>query len=250
VQKDGFRIGLAQSAADLWAAQRLRYEVFVAELGGHGAGVDHAQRLERDHYDAFADHLLVWDLSTDCVVGAYRLLRTEQAARGPGFYTDTEFDLAPLMASGRSLLELGRSCVHPAYRGGAAAFHLWAGLADYVAEHGCDLLFGTASLPGTDVQRNAQMLSLLHHKHRAHPKHAPRSRRYLAMGLVPEARLDRRRAMIEMPPLVKAYLRLGGQVGDGAYIDHDFNCIDVCMLMDTKTFNAKHARLYRQGSRR
>jgi L-ornithine Nalpha-acyltransferase len=46
-----YALRLAATAEDLTAAQRLRYEVFVAELGGDGPLVDHAARLERDAFD-------------------------------------------------------------------------------------------------------------------------------------------------------------------------------------------------------
>ena len=163
-----FTVRLASDEADLRAAQRLRYEVFVAELGGGGAMVDHDARLERDRFDPFFDHLILTDARRDdAVVGVYRLLRDDQAEAAGQFYSEDEYDLAPLRASGRRLLELGRSCLHPDYRGGTAMMHLWNALADYVRAHGIEILFGTASFHGTDVAALAQPLSLLHHRHLA-----------------------------------------------------------------------------------
>ncbi|MFP4327030.1 MAG: GNAT family N-acetyltransferase [Paracoccaceae bacterium] len=244
-----FRVALARSERDLLGAQRLRYEVFVAELGGGGSMVDHAARLERDRFDPFFDHLVLIDearnaAGLDHVVGVYRLLREEQAAAAGQFYSEDEYDLAPLRASGRRLLELGRSCVHPDYRGGRALYELWKGLADYVRAHDIELMFGVASFHGTDVAALAQPLSLLHHRHLAPPELRVRSRDFQRMDLVPEDRLDRRAAMVEVPALIKAYLRLGGFVGEGAFVDHDFNTTDVCLVMDSARMNPRQTGLY------
>src|SRR5690606_26752811 len=134
---------------------------------------------------------------------------------------DGEYDLAPLRASGRRLLELGRSCVHRDYRGGSGMFLLWNGLADYVLERGIDVMFGVASFHGTDVGPLALPLSWLHHHHLAPPdlRVSARADSYQRMDLLPVSELDRRAAMVAMPALIKAYLRLGGFVGEGAYVD-------------------------------
>lgn len=243
----GFSVALARSEAEIQEAQRLRYHVFVQELGGDGPLVDHDLRLERDRFDPFFDHLLVRDCASGAVVGVYRLLREDQARAAGQFYSEDEYDLAPLRASGRRLMELGRSCLHPEYRGGQALFHLWQGLADYVLDHGIEVMFGTASFHGTDVQALAQPLSLLHHRHLAPEDLRVRARAFQSMDLIPEDALDRRAAMLAVPPLIKAYLRLGGFVGEGAFVDHAFNTTDVCLVMDTARMNARQGAMYTKG---
>ncbi len=241
-----FRVRLAQTAEDLAAAQRLRYDVFVAELGGGGALVDHDLRLEKDRFDPFYDHLLLEDGETGAVVGVYRLMRAEQAAAAGGFYSAGEYDLSVLENSGRRLLELGRSCLHPAYRGGVAMHHLWAGLAEYVARHKIEVLFGVASFHGTDTAALAQPLSLLHHRHLAPSDLRVRalSKSFKSMDLIDKAHLDRKAATMQMPSLIKAYLRLGGFIGEGAFVDHTFNTVDVCLTLDTARLSSRHARIY------
>ncbi|MEP4198029.1 MAG: GNAT family N-acyltransferase [Aliishimia sp.] len=243
-EKDGYQLSLAQNADDLRDAQRLRYDVFITELGGQGPGVDHAARIEQDAFDAVSDHLILRDNSTDEVIGVYRVLRSDQVCSDVGFYSNSEYDLGPLVASGRNLLELGRSCVHHAHRNGPAMFHLWTGLARYIQRHKCEILFGVASLQGTEISEHAAALSLLHHRHRAPDELCPRAKTYQPMGLIPEAQLDRRAAMVAIPPLIKAYLRLGGVVGDGAFVDTAFNCTDVCMIMDTAQINKRQTRRF------
>lgn len=240
----GFSVTIVQTADEIRAAQALRYDVFVRELGGGGAMVDHASGLEIDRFDPFADHMLVRDEATGTVVGVYRLLRSEQAALAGGFYSEGEYDLSALKTSGRRLLELGRSCLHKDYRGGMAMFHLWSALSGYVADHGVEILFGTASFHGTDVHALAQPLSLLHHSHLAPDDLRVRSTEFQTMDLIATAELDRRKAMVEVPALIKAYLRLGGFVGEGAYVDHDFNTTDVCLILDTARMNDRQRRIY------
>ena len=243
-----FRAHLARSDADLRAAQRLRYEVFVRELGGGGALVDHAHRLEKDRFDPYFDHLLLRDEARQGeVVGVYRLLPGSRASEAGGFYSEGEYDLDPLRRTGSNLLELGRSCLHRDYRGGTAMFHLWQALEKYVSKHRIELLFGVASFRGTDVAALAHPLSNLHHRHSAPEALRVRARAYQPMALLSQAEVDRRRAMIETPALIKAYLRLGGCVGDGAYVDHDFNTTDVCLVMDTARMSERHKSLYRRN---
>jgi len=244
LKKDGFSISLAQSDADVRAAQRLRYDVFVEELGAGGADVDHNARLEQDAFDAHSDHLLLRQDETGDVVGVYRVLRQDQADAAGGFYSESEFDVSPLKASGRTLLELGRSCLRGDVRGTSAMFHLWTGLSQYVSFYGAEVLFGVASFKGTNPATCAAPLTLLARQHLAPQDLRPRATPYQEMDLVDGNTLDRRAAMIALPPLIKAYLRLGGMVGAGAFIDHAFDCIDVCMVMDTEALNARYARHY------
>jgi L-ornithine Nalpha-acyltransferase len=246
-----FELRLARTGRDLLAAQRLRYKVFVTELGGDGPLVDHQAQLERDEFDAVFDHLILVDPQRDAdalddVVGVYRLLPGDRVSAAGRFYSESEYDLSALKSSGRRLLELGRSCVHVDYRGSAAMFHLWNGLADYVADHDIEVLFGVASFHGTDRVALAQPLAYLHHHHMAPEALRVRARpdHFQAMDVLPVENLDRTLAMARTPALIKAYLRLGGFVGEGAWIDHAFNTTDVCLVMDTDQMSAKHREFY------
>ncbi|SFB71714.1 GNAT family N-acetyltransferase [Tropicimonas isoalkanivorans] len=253
--EDSFlQIRLAETDQDRLAAQRLRYAVFVEELGGDGALVDHGERLERDRFDPYYDQLVLVDRRRDAaaldhVVGVYRLMPGDRAAAAGGFYCAGEYDLSPLIASNRRLLELGRSCIHPDYRGGNAMFLLWNGLGRYAVERDIEILFGVASFHGTDVQALAQPLSRLHHSHLAPPELRVRALtdHYVSMDILPEDVVDRPAAVRAIPALIKGYLRLGGYVGDGAFIDHAFNTTDVCLVMDTERLTAKQRALYTGG---
>lgn len=244
-------VRLAQDPRDLLAAQHLRYEVFVAELGADGPMIDHAARLERDAFDAHVDHLVLIDPRQDSdhlnhVVGAYRLLPSDRLDVAGRFYSEGEYDLAPLVRSGRKLVELGRSCVHPDYRRGTAMYRLWNALADYVLAREIEIMFGVASFHGTDVAALAQPLAYLHHHHLASSDMRVRAREphRQSMDLIPAGDLNTKAAMAAMPALIKAYLRLGGVVGDGAWIDSAFNTTDVCLVMDTARMSARHRDFY------
>lgn len=231
---------LAETAQDIRAAQRLRYEVFVEELGGDGPLVDHEARLEIDSYDSHCDHLLVEE--GERVIAVYRLLRSDQAEAAGGFYCESEYDLGALTRSGRRLLELGRSCLAADHRGGGAMHVMWRALGAYVEQHSCEILFGVASFHGLDLDKLAQPLSLLDRDHRAPDPLCPRSRDHQAMNLLPADQIDRKAAMVAMPALIKAYLRLGGKIGDGAYLDRAFNTTDVLLVLDTAHLTAGAAR--------
>ena len=128
---------------------------------------------------------------------------------------------------------------------------LWRGIAAYVFRHRIDLMFGCASLGGTDPDRVAPELTYLYHNHLAPPALRPRAlaARYVEMQRLPLERVDQRRALTSLPPLVKGYLRLGGFVGDGAVIDPQFNTIDVAVVVKTDLVTDKYYRHYERQLR-
>ncbi len=170
----------------------------------------------------------------------------EKAGR---FYSEDEYDLSAIKSSGRRLMELGRSCVHPDYRGSRAMYLLWNGLGAYVLEHEIEVMFGVASFHGTDISAIREPLACLHHFHLAPEEMRVRvlEPHFQTMDLLSADQIDRRAAARAMPTLIKAYLRLGGYVGEGAFIDHSFNTTDVFLLMDTQNISEKNRTLYTKG---
>lgn len=247
-----YRVKLAETDTERAGAERLRYRVFVEEMGAKARPEEHIQRRERDDFDPFFDHLILEDLSPvssdplDRVVGVYRLMRDDTARVGRGFYSAAEYDLRPICAGGRPSVELGRSCVAAEHRGGPALHLLWSGLADYVLTRKIEVLFGVASFPGVDPEPVAEALAWLHHNHLAPVDMRVRAlpAAFLSMDRMPADRIEPTRALRAIPPLIKAYLRLGGWVGEGAYIDRDFNTIDVCVVMDTSRMTQKYRSFY------
>jgi putative hemolysin len=242
-------VRLAESEAEIRAAQALRYRIFYDEMRAKPSAAMIREKRDFDSLDDTADHLLVIDTTkrsaTEAIVGTYRLIR-RGVLGDRGFYSAAEFDLSRLEAWPGEVLELGRSCVDPSHRSGRAINLLWRGIATYLKAYNTDLLFGCGSLPGTDPEALKLPLAYMHHHHLA-PRHIrPRAltERYVDMNMVDRDTLDRDRALAQIPPLIKGYLRLGGFVGDGAVVDHDFNCTDVCIVVQASLLTAKYARHY------
>ncbi len=248
-------VRIARTEDEIDAVQSLRYRIFYDEMGARPSAAVRLSRRDSDAFDAHADHLLVVDHAIgpgpEGIVGTYRLLQDGGAARAGGFYSAGEYDIAPLLAFPGRVLELGRSCVDVAYRGRAAMQLLWRGIAAYVFSHRIDLMFGCASLPGTDPDGMAAELTYLYLNHLAPPALRPRALpgRYVDMRRMDQALLDRRRALTMLPPLVKGYLRLGGFVGDGAVIDPQFNTTDIAVVVKTDLVTDKYYRHYERQLR-
>ncbi len=248
-------VRLAEGKGEIEAAQALRYRVFYQEMGAKPSPAMAARHADFDEFDGVCDHLLVIDPAKGRggagVVGTYRLMRRAVGERFGRFYTAGEFDIAKVLAGGGNVMELGRSCVDAAYRNRSTMNLLWAGIASYVRENNVDLMFGCASLPGTDPDQIAGHLSYLHHWHLAPDSIRPRAlpHLYVDMNRIPRERIDPRRGLAELPPLVKGYLRLGGFVGDGAVIDHQFNTTDVCVMVKTELVTDKYLKHYDRTAR-
>jgi putative hemolysin len=245
---DGIVLRIAQSADEVRAAQRLRYIVFYEEFGAKASPEVMAEKRDFDEYDQYADHLIIIDEARrpedGQIVGTYRLFRQENFPEGKEFYSSHEFDISPLLASGAKLLELGRSCVLPEYRTKHIMQRLWRGIADYLADHQIDLMFGCASLQGTSPEAAIGQLAYLQYFH-APPEHlCPTVLKDCTQGLTfpDKALINERRVFSSLPPLIKGYLRLGAYIGKGAYLDSDFNCIDVCIILPTHEVTSKYVK--------
>jgi L-ornithine Nalpha-acyltransferase len=247
-------VRLARDEHDLEAVQHLRWRVFFEEMGAQADPASAADRCDRDAYDALCDHLLVIDedrLETaesahDAVVGTYRLLREGVAKAHAGFYSAGEFDLNPMLGAregGREGLELGRSCVLPEYRTSGTISMLWRGIAEYISQNRIGLLFGCASFPGVDPDAFAPALSYLHHNHLAEAGQCPSvlPGKGVSMERLARGTYDERGAIFQLPPLIKGYLRVGAKFGDGAYIDHEFQTVDVCVVMPVERITDRYA---------
>jgi putative hemolysin len=225
-------VRIAETAEEVDAAQALRFRVFYEEMGAHPDAETLASARDRDAFDAVADHLLVIDHDLGegpaSVVGTYRLIRREAARAVGGFYSAAEYDIAPLVALPGPILELGRSCVGANHRTRGTLQLLWRGIAAYVFRHRIDVMFGCASLPGTDLDALAPVLTS----------------RYVRMDRLPPVGLDLRAVPNDLPPLIKGYLRLGGFVGDGAVLDPQFNTTDVCIVVKTELITDKYSKHY------
>ena len=243
-------VRLAETAAEVKAAQALRYKVFYEEMTACPTAEMAAVRRDFDLYDEVCDHLLVIDHALGQgpagVVGTYRLIRRHAAAQAGSFYSSDEYDISRVEEYTGEVLELGRSCVDAAYRSRQAMQLLWRGIAAYAFQYDIQLMFGCASLPGTDPAKLALPLSYLYYHHLAPPALRPVAlpHRYVDMRMLDQHDVDARRAVAELPPLIKGYLRLGGFIGDGAVVDHQFNTTDVAIVVKSDLITEKYMRHY------
>jgi putative hemolysin len=245
-------VRLAETEVEVEAAQRLRYHVFYEEMAAVPSPQMRAQRRDFDQFDPFCDHMLVIDRSKQDedgqpgVVGTYRLMRDVDAARAGGFYTGGEYDIGPMLAElgGRSnLVELGRSCILKAYRSKPSTMQLlWRGVVVYDLRFSVDLMFGCASLQGTDPDALALPLSYLHHFHRMPDAMQVRAKPdlYIEMNRIAKDAIDPKAALHALPPMIKGYLRAGGVIGDGAVIDRQFDTTDVFIYFPFSKLDARY----------
>ncbi len=227
-------VAWARGDEELREAQRLRYRVFAEEMGAQLTG---PAGLDVDPFDAYCDHLLVRDADTLRVVGTYRVLSPNQAARIGRLYAESEFDISRLAHLRGKMVEVGRSCVHPDYRTGAVIMSLWGGLAAYMMQHGYETMLGCTSVPMGDGGHYAANLycalrdsAMTAPEYRAFP-HTPLPVDELATGV-----------QASPPPLVKGYLRLGAKICGAPAWDPDFNAADFLTLFHLSDINARYAR--------
>lgn len=234
-QRPTLTVSLAKSPVEVREAQRLRYHVFVEECGAQLSSP--TPGLDEDEFDPFCDHLIVRDMRHHLVVGTYRILTSWKAQAVGRFYSESEFDLSRLKPLAPRLVEVGRSCIHPAYRQGAVITLLWAGLAQYMITRGYQYLMGCASISAADggAQATATYLHLretcLSPEHWRVIPHHP----FPLLAGRPEGKPT-------LPPLVKGYVRLGACIcGEPAW-DRQFNTADLLMLLPLARMNARYAR--------
>ena len=245
-------VRLATKAKEIRRAQRLRFEVFYDELSAVPNPASLIARRDFDEYDAVCDHLLVIDHAAPArsrkgeprVVGTYRLMRQDVADRTFGFYSAGEYDTERLVGANPSarFLELGRSCVLPAYRNRRIVELLWHGVWRYVLHHRIDVMIGCASLEGTDPARLALPLSFLHHYAPARDPWRVRAleERHVTMNRLAKEAIEPRLALNALPPLIKGYLRLGAGFGDGAVVDRQFGTTDVFVVLPVASIGQRY----------
>jgi putative hemolysin len=119
---------------------------------------------------------------------------------------------------------------------------LWRGVTVYLRRFSIDLMFGCASLQGTDPAALALPLSYLHHFHAMPEGMHVRARPelYVDMNLMPKDAIDPREALRTLPPMIKGYIRAGGGIGDGAVIDRQFGTTDVFIYFPVSKIDPRY----------
>ncbi|MEM1287987.1 MAG: GNAT family N-acyltransferase [Pseudomonadota bacterium] len=249
-------VRLATTKAELRLAQKLRYRIFYEEMSARPSWRNLLLKRDTDAFDSLCQHLLVFDHDASQtsggtgpqLVGTYRMLSQETADAHGGFYSNAEFAVDALTARHRNLnfLELGRSCVLKPYRSKRTVELLWHGIWSYVVNRKIDVLFGCASLEGTDPKALMRPLSFLHHHAmvsdtwyvRAQPE------RRAPVPMLGADEIDTKAALRELPPLIKGYLRLGAMIGDGAVVDDQFGTTDVLIVLPVESISKRYINFY------
>ncbi|MCT4574979.1 MAG: GNAT family N-acetyltransferase [Alphaproteobacteria bacterium] len=255
MEKFSLRVGdleikLAENEKEIDAIQALRYQVFFEEMDQNTTPENVAKKRDIDKFDSFCDHLMVVDHSLgedplETVVGTYRLIKRDVAEANGGFYTSKEFDLTKLLENYEgNILELGRSCTREDYRSKTTISLLWQGLAYYIFENDIDLMFGVASAEGLDFDKYKEAFAYLYYNHKVEDKYCPKSMDYIAMDNVPADEINPKKAIRQLPPLVKGYLMVNGKFGDGLFLDKEFNSTDVFVMVETANLTDKYRKHY------
>jgi putative hemolysin len=229
-------VSLADSPAARREAQRLRFQVFAEEMEAELSTLEYG--LDCDEYDAHCDHLLARDAETGEVVGTYRLLPAERAPVLGGFYSGKEFDLGRIEQL-PGLVEIGRACIHPAYRHGGVIALLLAGLTRHILARGYEHVIGCASFPvADDLETAGRVYTRLWTDHASPPE--LRAVPYVPL-LVPDAPYD---PHTYLPPLIKGYVRLGAWICGAPAWDASFRTADFLMLLSVARLDQRYVRRF------
>jgi L-ornithine Nalpha-acyltransferase len=243
-------IKVATEKWEIQASQLLRYEVFYEELGAIPAHFQISQeKRDFDKYDAFCDHLIAIDHAKNRrIIGSYRLLSRKAALAVGGFFSESEYDLSVLYRFSGEILELGRACVHPEYRKAGLIQSLWRAIYAYMYQHKIDLMFGCGSFPTIKVEEIQHALSYLNQHYLAPESIRPRAleKGLLPLQQVPVDQVDFSLAYRQMPPLIKGYMRMGGSIGEGAFLDTEFGSIDVCIIFESSKIPQRYFEAYQK----
>src|SRR5882757_4735492 len=231
---------LTRNDADVEAAQRLRYQVFAGELGATLSDPENGRDIDR--FDEHCDHLVVRADRTGEIVGTYRMLPPERTSATGGLYSDTEFDLSAFADLRPSLVEAGRSCVHPDHRTGAVVSLVWAGIARYLLLTGHSHLTGCASIPLADGGGLARgVWDLAQTKYMSPPDLRVTPLHPWDFESVPPP------ARTVVPPLLRGYLRLGAWVCGPPAHDPEFGVADLLILLPLDRIDPRYLRFFLGG---
>ncbi|MCV6636300.1 GNAT family N-acyltransferase [Candidatus Albibeggiatoa sp. nov. NOAA] len=232
-KKPRYDVVVAQTIEQIREAQALRYQIFSEELG---AELDTPVPLhDIDRYDDFCHHILVRDLEAQKVIGCTRILTSDKIDIAGGYYSESEFDLTQIHQINGRLIEVGRTCVHVDHRRGSVMTLLWSGLARFMVEHKYDYLMGCASIPLPDSSW-LPLFDKLQQDYGADE----------SMRVIPKRPLDKsvvaQDVKVDVPPLLKAYIRLGAKIcGDPCWDPH-FKVADVFIVVSIESLQKRYLK--------
>ncbi|MCW9031039.1 MAG: GNAT family N-acetyltransferase [Gammaproteobacteria bacterium] len=234
-----FSVRLAENSEEIEQCLRLRYRIFAQEMGARLSSND--KGLDKDRFDEFCKHLMVFDKDSGKIIATTRLLTSKDAKKSGYFYSETEFDLELILNQPGQFMEVGRTCIDAKSRKGAVLAMLWQGIAEIVIKHKIDFLIGCASISlrdGDDYINS--IMHVLRKKHFSSNDHRVRP-------LVP-LRMKKQTAdeSVSVPTLLKGYLRQGAMICGEPHWDAEFNVADVFVLLSCENISDNYLRHFFQ----
>lgn len=229
-----YEVRITENHREIIEAQKLRYRVFGEEMGARLPSAPLG--LDRDRYDHFVRHLIVRDTIERKIIGYTRILTREMANIVGGFYSGTEFDLTRILALPGNIIEIGRTCIDEDYRRGSTISLLWSGIARAMEQYRADYLIGCASIPMGDSGNLPQaVLARIGDKHQSSEM----------FRVFPKTPLPFKRDLpesveVEIPPLIKGYLRVGAKICGEPCWDADFGVADVFIFLERDNISKRY----------
>lgn len=244
LRKGQYVARLAETAADVERAQRLRYLAFIETRGASGR----PDGLEADAFDSLCRHVLVEEVRAGTLVCCFRLLPLRGGAEIGQSYSAQYYNLSALTTFDGPMVEMGRFCIHPQWRDPDILRVAWGAMTRFVDETGVEMLFGCSSFDGTEAGDYLDAFAMLKEKHLAPRRWLPRVKApnvFRFARVLRRKRPDLKRAMLKMPPLLRTYLVMGGWVSDHAVVDRDLNTLHVFTGLEIRAIPPARKRLLR-----
>lgn len=240
---ENFMVKLAETEDELNKVYRLRYLSLILDYNKDK--VDDGS-IDKDEYDEICDHLIAINTNTSEIVGTYRLIRKEHLNNLQTFLTEVEFDITNIKNIDCEILEIGRAVVREDYRSSNIISLLWKGIINYALSYNIKYMIGTACFHGTNPMEYKNALSYLYHYHRS-PSNLlayAQDTAQTSTNILEKEQVNKELVLKEMPALIKGYLRLGATISEDAFIDYDFNAIDVLIVLDVENINPRYVRRF------
>jgi putative hemolysin len=245
-----FLLKTVTTVDELKEALTLRYQVFHCEM----IGKTKLTGIDVDSYDFLCDHLIIKEKKSNKIIGTYRM---NCSLYSEDFYSAQEFHLQRIIDQPGVKIELGRACIHKDYRKGSVISLLWRGIADYMSATRAQLLFGCASIKVQTPREAALLYRYFFEEKRFTPEYfAPPTAAY-TMPLLdlwiqnfkgPLTESERTEVETLIPPLCRAYLKIGAYLGGEPAWDKEFKCIDFLTILHKEDLNRSLWKKYKLDS--
>ena len=207
-----YRARYASSQIDVLAAQSLRYQCF---------NLSNKDELDVDEFDALCQHVLIENLETEKLICCYRILKFDTGKNISSSYSSQFYDLKVIESFAEPMIEVGRFCIDPEVNDPSVVLTAWAALAQIVEQNQTELLFGCSSFEGIEKEKYLDSFALLRDRYMAPDHWRPKIKAAQVFCYSKDLiyKVDKKKALLNMPPLLKTYLSMGAWVSDHAVVD-------------------------------